>query len=80
MTTDRYHLLIRYKAALDNAWKKKDPLSLQMSEYNKTLESAKLAGFKVLRNSAGEHKLIDIGESDAMNILRETMAEYYLNK
>lgn len=59
MTNKRYGKLIAYKAALDDSYKRINPLSVQTQEYTKTLWEAKMAGFKVLRNSKGEHKLID---------------------
>lgn len=63
MNTRRYAKLIQYKAALDNAWKRKNPVSICGDlEYERTLQLAKADDFKVLRNSKGEHKLIDILE------------------
>ena len=59
MTTKRYQQLIQYKAALDSEWKRKNPLNIHEDAYDKTLRQVKLDSFKVLRNSKGEHKLID---------------------
>ena len=75
MNNDRYATLIALKCALDNAYKKRDPLSVMVQEYDRTLSKAKIAGFKVMRNSAGEHKLIDKLEhnSKLANVF-ETMA------
>lgn len=76
MNAKRYSKLIQYKAALDNAWKRRDPVSIcEYPEYERTLQLAKADSFKVLRNSKGEHKLIDILEegkpdfSDTFNTL-----------
>ena len=59
MTTKRFQMLVQYKAALDSEYKRKNPLSVQEDTYDITLRQVKLDGFKVLRNSKGEHKLID---------------------
>ena len=59
MTTKRFQMLIQYKAALDSEWRRKNHLSVQEDTYDITLRQVKLDGFKVLRNSKGEHKLID---------------------
>ena len=67
MNQRRYDNLIAYKAALDSEWQRRNPVGIQNSEYDKTLRQAKMDSFKVLRNSKGEHKLIDIleeGKSD----------------
>lgn len=67
MNQRRYDKLIAYKAALDSEWQRRNPVGIQNSEYDKTLRQAKMDSFKVLRNSKGEHKLIDIleeGKSD----------------
>ena len=63
MNQKRYSKLIQYKAALDTAWKRRNPVGIYGNdEYDKTLAQAKVDSFKVLRNSQGEHKLIDILE------------------
>ena len=59
MNNKRYQQLIAYKAALDSEWKRKNQLGIQYDNYDKTLQQVKLDSFKVLRNSKGEHKLID---------------------
>jgi len=59
MTNQRFQQLIQYKAALDSEWKRKNQVGIQYDDYDKTLQQAKLDGFKVFRNAAGEHKLID---------------------
>lgn len=59
MTNQRFQQLITYKAALYSEFKYKNPMSIQYDNYEKTLEQAKLDGFKVFRNSKGEHKLVD---------------------
>lgn len=59
MNNQRFQLLIKYKAALDSEYKRKNHLSVQEDAYDITLRQVKLDGFKVLRNSKGEHKLID---------------------
>jgi hypothetical protein len=68
MNQRRYSKLIQYKAALDSSWKRRNPVGIYGNdEYDKTLSQAKLDSFKVLRNSYGQHKLIDIlgeGKSD----------------
>ena len=74
MTSERYGVLITYKAALDDAYKRINPLSIQRSEYEKTLAEAKLAGFKVMRNSDGVHKLIDKTKDEKMARLYEQFA------
>lgn len=60
MNQKRYAKLIQYKAALDSSWKRRNPVGIYGDEeYEKTLYQAKLDSFKVLRNSKGEHKLVD---------------------
>ena len=59
MTERRYAKLIQYKAALDSAWRRRNPVGLYNDEYDRTLQQVKLDGFKVMRNSKGEHKLIN---------------------
>lgn len=60
MDQKRYSKLIQYKAALDTAWKRRNPVGIYGNEeYENTLYQAKLDSFKVLRNSKGEHKLVD---------------------
>lgn len=61
----RYSKLIQYKAALDSAWKRRNPVGIYGNdEYDNTLWQAKADSFKVMRNSKGEHKLIDILETE----------------
>lgn len=74
MTNERYAKLIRYKAALDDSYKRQNPLSLY-DEYEKTLAEAKMAGFRVFRNSEGEHKLVDTTNSAFEQKMREMAAE-----
>jgi len=63
MNQRRYSKLIQYKAALDTAWKRRNPVGIYGNdEYDNTLWQAKADSFKVMRNSKGEHKLIDILE------------------
>ena len=62
MNNDRYAKLIQYKAALDNEYKKKTLTGIYHNDYDDTLQQAKLDGFKVMRNSKGEHKLVDISD------------------
>lgn len=63
MDQRRYAKLIQYKAALDSAWKRRNPVGIYGDdEYEKTLWQAKADSFKVMRNSNGDHKLIDILE------------------
>ncbi len=59
MNQRRYDKLIAYKAALDSEWQRRNPVGIQNNEYDQTLRQAKMDSFKVLRNSNGEHKLID---------------------
>lgn len=59
MDIKRYSKLIRYKNELDQTWKRCNPVALYNIDYDATLQQAKLDGYKVLRNSKGEHKLID---------------------
>ena len=59
MNQRRYDKLIAYKAALDSAWQRRNPVGIQNNEYDQTLRQAKMDSFKVLRNSEGKHKLID---------------------
>ena len=60
MNQKRYTKLIQYKAALDSSWKRRNPIGIYGDdEYEKTLHQAKMDSFKVMRNSKGEHKLID---------------------
>lgn len=58
MTNERYVKSIHYKAALDAAWKNYNPVDLK-NHYDQILKQAKLIGFKILRNSKGEHKVIN---------------------
>ena len=74
MKNDRYDMLIALKCALDNAYKKRDPLSVTKQEYDTTLNKAKIAGFTVYRNSNGEHKLVDNIKDDELATVFETMA------
>lgn len=63
MNQRRYSKLIQYKTALDTAWKRRNPVGIYGDEeYTKTLGQAKADSFKVMRNSKGEHKLIDVLE------------------
>lgn len=63
MNQRRYQKLIQYKVALDSAWKRRNPVGIYGDdEYRRTLQQAKMDSFKVLRNSQGDHKLIDILE------------------
>ena len=75
MTEERYAKLIQYKVALDDSYKRQNPLSLYDTEYEKTLSEAKLAGFKVFRNSNGDHKLVDKTNNEAEQKFREMFAE-----
>lgn len=63
MDNKRYMKLIQYKSALDNEYKRRTPTGIYHNDYDDTLQQAKLDGFKVFRNSNGEHKLIDNGNS-----------------
>ena len=58
MNQRRYQKLIQYKAALDSEWQRRNPVGIH-NDYDLTLCQAKMDSFKVLRNSKGEHKLID---------------------
>ena len=71
MTNERYAKMIKYKSALDNCWKKKDRLNIYDDDYERTLGEAKVAGFKVYRNSNGEHKLIDNVKSEGEAKIRD---------
>jgi hypothetical protein len=59
----RYQKLIQYKSALDNSFRKSCITEIYNNDYSSTLQQAKLDGYKVMRNSKGEHKLIDTIES-----------------
>ena len=59
MNQQRYQKLIAYKAALDSEWQRRNPVGIHNDAYETTLYQAKMDSFKVLRNSKGEHKLID---------------------
>lgn len=60
MNQKRYAKLIQYKAALDTAWKRRNPVGIYGNEeYENALSQAKLDSFKVFRNSKGEYKLVD---------------------
>ena len=80
MNNERYARMIFYKSALDDAYKRINPLSIYQNEYEKTLQNAKIAGFKVLRNSKGEHKLIDIAENNAAADIRSMFADILRGK
>ena len=71
MNQNRYSKLIQYKAALDSSWKRRNPVGIYGDdEYEKTLWQAKADSFKVMRNSKGDHKLIDVleeGKADFSN-------------
>ena len=59
MNNERYIRMVQYKASLDHLYSTIDTLNPYDSSYQKTLSEAKIAGFKVLRNSRGEHRLED---------------------
>lgn len=67
MNNRRYAKLIQYKAALDSEWKRRNPVGICNDDYERTLQQAKLDSFKVMRNSKGEHKLIDTLEEGKMD-------------
>lgn len=67
MTNRRYIKLIQYKVALDSEWKRRNPYGIYNNDYEKTLQQAKLDNFKVMRNSKGEHKLVDTLEEGKMD-------------
>lgn len=67
MDNRRYAKLIQYKAALDSEWKRRNPVGIYNDDYGKTLQQAKLDSFKVMRNSKGEHKLVDTLEEGKMD-------------
>lgn len=62
MDQRRYSKLIVYKSALDNAWKRRNPVGITYDEYEQTLTQVKMDKFKVMRNANGDHKLIDMLE------------------
>lgn len=76
MNNERYARMISYKSALDDSYKRMNPLSICEDEYERTLNNAKLAGFKVFRNSKGEHKLEDTTNSEVEVFLRNMFADY----
>lgn len=78
MKNERYGTLIALKSALDSAYKRRDPLSVVEQEYDITLSKAKIAGFKVLRNDAGEHRLIDKTKNEKTARIYETLASMVL--
>lgn len=48
-----------FEELLDKMWANYGKgMIAQLSEYNKQLDSIKSCGLKVLRNSAGEHKIV----------------------
>ena len=59
MNNDRYARMIQYESSLDHLYASIDPLNPYDSSYQKTLSEAKVAGFRVLRNGQGIHKLED---------------------
>lgn len=68
MNQNRFAKLVQYKAALDSSWKRRNPVGIYGNEeYEKTLQQAKLDSFRVMRNSKGEHKLVDILEDGKMD-------------
>jgi hypothetical protein len=67
MNQRRYEKLIAYKMALDSAWQRRNPVGIYNEDYDSTLRQAKLDSFKVMRNSKGEHKLIDTLEEGKMD-------------
>lgn len=75
MNNQRYAKLIAYKAALDSEWQRRNPVGILNNDYEQTLRQAKMDSFKVMRNSKGEHKLIDVLEdgqrdfTDSFNML-----------
>ena len=81
MNQKRYAKLIQYKAALDTAWKRRNPVGIYGSdEYDRTLRQAKADSFKVLRNFQGEHKLMDIledGKTDFTDMFNEFFCGIY---
>ncbi len=81
MNQRRYSKLIQYKAALDSAWKRRKPAGIYGNdEYENTLYQAKADSFKVMRNSKGEHKLIDTledGKEDFTDMFASIFGRYY---
>ena len=75
MDIKRYSKLIQYKNELDRAWKRYNPVALYNTDYDITLQQAKLDEYKVLRNSKGEHKLIDKTNGDPSAV--ETFNELF---
>ena len=76
MDNERYARMIGYKTALDDSFKRRNPLSIYEDEYTKTLNNAKVAGFKVFRNSKGEHKLEDTTNNEGEALIRSIFADY----
>ena len=64
----RYYKLIQYKAALDAAYKKFSSVELFNNDYEATLQQVKMDGYKVMRNSNGDHKIIDIQGEEASTL------------
>lgn len=75
MNNNRYAKMIMYKTALDSEWKKRDPVSLYECNYDKTLLEAKTAGFKIMRNRKGDHKLEDTCSNQRTAEFMEFFAE-----
>jgi hypothetical protein len=67
MNQKRYAKLVQYKAALDSEWQRRNPVGINNDAYETTLRQAKMDSFKVLRNSKGEHKLVDTLEECKMD-------------
>lgn len=61
-SADKAEILFRkeeYEKKLNDMWRiYQSGTVMQIGEYNKQLEMIKSAGLKVLRNSAGKHKVV----------------------
>ena len=75
MNNTRYSKLIQYKTALDNEYKKRTQAGIYHNDYDDTLDLVKLDGFKVMRNSKGEHKLIDTSDGKMSDL--ETFNQWF---
>ena len=66
---DREKLLLKYKDELDEKFKFFSPTSILKDDYLNLLAQVRLEGFKVYRNEQGEHKLVDTGHSEVLDLL-----------
>lgn len=66
---DRLKLLKTYTDELDEKFKFFSSTSILKDDYLNLLARVKLEGFRVYRSKEGKHKLVDTGQSEALDFL-----------